>query len=274
MEIIPLWGDDKSVGKCSEENNYPPSLVRFPLKNCVEPKGAVLVFPGGSYRHLAKGTSEPIAEKFQKLGFQAFLVRYRCAPNRFPTPQLDAFRAIRMVRAHAPEWKVNPMQIASVGFSAGGHLAASTGTLYDQVNADIGDEYDGIRQRPDALVLGYSVINLTERIAHRLSGECLLGAKLDDPESERLDLEKRVDSNTPPAFVWHTADDAVVPAANSIRFAQAMWQAGNTCDLHIFPHGPHGVNLALHNPDIQVWPEMAAKFLTLHCGFDVQDQRS
>ena len=226
-----------------------------------------MVFPGGGYSCRAPHEGEPIALKFNELGFHAFVVQYRVAPYRFPAPQRDAFRAIRLIRSRAQEWGVNPNQIATLGFSAGGHLCASTGTLYREIDADAGDEVDNFPCRPDAIIPCYPVINLTDGIAHRGSGENLLGDKINTPEAAKLDLDKRVSPDDPPAFLWHTADDGAVNVENSIRFAQAMWKAGVTCALHVFPHAPHGVGLGLDYPDIAVWPELAAKFLTVNCKF-------
>ncbi len=268
MEVIPLWKEHESAGTGNAEHDFEPYIQTYLLdRKGKENRGAVIVLPGGGYSHRADHEGEPIALKFNELGFHAFVVQYRVAPYRYPAPQRDAFRAIRMVRCRASVWGVNPNQIAILGFSAGGHLAASTATLYRDINADAKDDIDNFPQRPDAAILCYPVINLTDNFAHRGSGKNLLGEEIDLAEAAKLDLEKRVDRGTPPAFLWHSADDQAVNVENSVKFAQAMWKASNTCALHVFPHARHGAGLALKFPDILIWPELAAKFLTVQCGF-------
>lgn len=267
MDVFPLWSKIESAGTGNPKDDFDPCIQTYLLEKSDKPRGAVVVFPGGGYSCRAPHEGEPIALKFNELGFHAFVVQYRVAPYRFPAPQRDAFRAIRLIRSRAQEWGVNPNQIATLGFSAGGHLCASTGTLYREIDADAGDEVDNFPCRPDAIIPCYPVINLTDGIAHRGSGENLLGDKINTPEAAKLDLDKRVSPDDPPAFLWHTADDGAVNVENSIRFAQAMWKAGVTCALHVFPHAPHGVGLGLDYPDIAVWPELAVKFLTVNCKF-------
>ena len=134
-------------------------------------------------------------------------------------------------------------------------------------NASAGDAADREPSRPDALILCYPVINVTEEFGHRGSGKNLLGEKFGTPEALRFNLETRVTAETPPAFLWHTADDNGVNVANSLLFAEALWKNGVTAELHVFPHGRHGLGLAPEAPDIAVWPELAGRFLRVSCGF-------
>ena len=249
-------------------------LLTVYLRDCVETmpqameRPLVLVVPGGGYSHVSAREGDPVALQFAAAGYHTAVLRYAVgddAAHGLPLRQLAA--AIGLVRQHAAAWHVQPDKIAVCGFSAGGHLCASTGTLYREIDADAGDEVDNFPCRPDAIIPCYPVINLTDGIAHRGSGENLLGDKINTPEAAKLDLDKRVSPDDPPAFLWHTADDGAVNVENSIRFAQAMWKAGVTCALHVFPHAPHGVGLGLDYPDIAVWPELAAKFLTVNCKF-------
>ena len=232
------------------------------------PCGAVIVCPGGGYSHLAEHEGRPIAEVFNSLGFHAFVLRYRICPTHFPEPQQDVLRGIKIVRMHANEWKINSDQIAVCGFSSGGHAAASSGVFFNKVDANIGDAADSFSARPDAMVLGYPVINVQPEFGHVGSGKQLAGENISPEMQKELSLETQVSADTPPAFLWHTATDAVVPMKNSLVFAQALWDSGVKAELHVFPEGRHGLGLALNNPDIQSWPKLVAAFLKTTCGFD------
>ena len=176
-----------------------------------------------------------------------------------------------VIRQHAEEWKVIPDQIAIGGFSAGGHLAASTGVFFDEVDASFGDGADAFPQRPDALFPCYPVIDVDpKRFGHEGSGHYLAGTKT--PSQEQLDLlslQFHVKENTPPAVMWHTADDGV-KVQNSLAFADAIWKKGGTAELHIFAHGPHGLGLAEAYENIKVWPELVAQFLKTVCKFTAE----
>ena len=258
---ILLWKDPA-------KNQAPaPELCCYLLPGKMK-RPAVLVIPGGGYGGVCEATEgEPIARKFNELGFHAFVLHYRVAPHRFPEPQEDVFRAIRLIRANAGKWCVIPDQLAVCGFSAGGHLAASAGTLFDEIHADAGDEADSQEMRPNALILCYPVISFTD-FPHLGSGKNLLGERFEECR-ERYSLEKRVSEKTPPAFLWHTAEDQTVPWQNSVLMAEALYEKKIPCSLHIFPHGPHGMLLGTGTPDIVMWPEMAKRFLIRTCGFDI-----
>ncbi len=260
MEIIKLWADDGS--------DFQPYLETYLLKGAKKPLGAVIVCPGGGYAVRAPHEAAPIAQKFNDLGYHAFVLHYRVAPYHFPDETRDVLRAVRIVRANADQWGIVKDNIAVSGFSAGGHLCLSSGTLFEDVDSTAGDQYDAASPRPDALIGCYPVVNITEPFGHGGSGKNLLGDRYEDKKFAGLfDLEKRVTKATPPAFLWSSADDQAVNVENSIRFAQAMWKLGNTAALHVFPHAHHGVGLAPDFPDILVWPELAAKFLEVSCKF-------
>ena len=254
-EKIMLW--PKPVA-----GDFQPFLETYLLDDAAnKPSGLVLVCPGGAYRDRSPRESGIIAERFNRLGWHAAVLQYRTAPNAFPAPQQDALRGIRLVRANAEKWGVD--KIAILGFSAGGHLAASCGTIWKEIDASAGDAADAGDPRPDALVLCYPVINLTR--GHAGSGQNLLGkAEPSFAELEKFDLEKRVTSETPPAFLWHTVADQMVPFESSTLFAEAMWRQGNIAELHMFPRGRHGLAVGQDDediPEIRVWPELASNFL-------------
>ncbi|MBP5532003.1 MAG: alpha/beta hydrolase [Lentisphaeria bacterium] len=225
--------------------------------------GLVLVLPGGGYHNRAPYEGIPVAEKFNELGWHAATLEYRVSPSVFPAPQQDALRALKLIRSRAAEWGLNKNNIAILGFSAGGHLAACTGTIWKEIDAAAGDAADRESARPDAMILCYPVIYLTH--GHAGSGRRLLGT--DTPTQEELaplDLDRRVTAETPPAFLWHTATDQTVDVGNSLAFAESMWKAGNTAELHVYPSGKHGLGLGNRSdehPEVRSWPQLASEFL-------------
>lgn len=213
---------------------------------------AVLIFPGGGYSFTYPGEAEPIALKYVSAGICAFVLDYSCMPVRFPVPQLQAYTAIRYVREHAEEFGIRSDNIATSGFSAGGHLCASTGTLWNKPGMIRILEENGLTEglsdtriyRPDKLILCYPVIRAFPPFWHEGSFQCLLGDRFGDTELRTLlSADLQIDAETPPSFLWHTSEDDCVPVRNSLDFAAGL--AGNRIPvvLHIYPHGGHGLCL-------------------------------
>lgn len=235
---------------------------------------AVIIFPGGGYCITYHGEAEPIALKYVSEGICAFVLDYSTAPTHFPMQQLQAFSAIRYVREHAEEFGIAKDNIATSGFSAGGHLCACTGTLWNKFDTwfkEYGmDDVDRRVYRPDKLILCYPVIKSSTRFAHMGSIANLLGDKINDEALVRLvSLELQVDDDTPPAFLWHTAEDTTVPSRNSLDFAAALTDHGIPYELHVFPHAPHGTclgtcvtnDLPFDRPlDLHEWIDKAVRF--------------
>lgn len=224
---------------------------------------AAMVFPGGGYEHLAtdkEGTQ--IAHWLNALGIAAFVVRYRLGPRyHAPIMQEDALRAVRMVRARASLWKLDPNRIGVVGFSAGGHMAATAGTHFDAGNPTSADPVERVSSRPSFMVLAYPVITMERPYAHRGSRTELLG---DAPTPAMMDStsnELHVTQDTPPTFLVATTDDASVPVENSLLFYRALHAAGVPAELHLFQHGRHGFGLAASDPALAQWPALAAGWL-------------
>ena len=193
-----------------------------------------------------------MANYFNALGLTAFVLRYRVAPRyRDPAPMLDAQRAIRFVRAHATEFGVRPDQIGVLGFSAGGHLAATVATRFDDGNATASDSVDRAGSRPDFLVLGYPVVSLVEPFAHRGSGDNLLGRDAITAQLAEHSPERHVTARTPPAFLVHTDADNGVPPDNSVAFYLALRRAHVPAELHIFARGAHGLGLGGGEPGFE-----------------------
>lgn len=260
MKTINLWPENFSEGK-SKDGEFVPVLDIYTL-NSSEAKGAVVICPGGGYAHRAPHEGKDIALRFNELGFHAFVVQYRVSPNRFPAPQQDVFRAIKIVRSRADEWKVKADKIAVCGFSAGGHLTASTGTLFNEVEFTVGDKADAVSQKPDALILCYPVISSGEH-GHVGSFNNLLGENADSGLREKYSLEKRITAETPPTFLWHTGKDPVVPVENSLLWCLALQKYKTPFELHVFPEGRHGLGLGVDPAvsEIQVWPDLCATWL-------------
>ena len=214
------------------------------------PRRAVIVCPGGGYGGVVDREKEPIAAAFLARGFATFMVHYttkkdgeRGAADYKPLKQVAL--AIRYVRENAARYNVDPNYIFTCGFSAGGHLAASAGVLWDHPELDelMSDAPKGIN-RPTGMILSYPVITAGE-FAHRGSILNLCGSKeATQTEMDRFSLEKHVNSTTPPAFLWHTFTDTCVPVQNSLLMADAMTRAKVPFEMHIFPEGVHGLALA------------------------------
>lgn len=248
-----------------------PRLEYYPPANPEQCKHAVIVCPGGGYCRRADHEGAPVAERFAKNGLHAFVLHYRVAPDRHPLPLKDAATAIALVRKNAERFGIDPSKIAILGFSAGGHLAASASTLYKEAEPLLEPSLQGTSARPDAQVLCYAVIN-----GHTGSFTNLYGEGAGDAEFAHFSLERHVTPQTPPAFFWHTLADPVVDVDNAYDFARALRKNGVSYELHVFPRGPHGVGLADEQanekrelpadslPEVRVWPELAATWLLSH----------
>ena len=252
MEKIYLWQDTAIKTKVDR-----PSIVPMLLDTPAAP--AILIIPGGGYGTVCGSTEgAPIGKKFNELGYHAFVLDYRTAPARFPEPQLDAMRAMKIIRANAQKWNIIPDQIYSCGFSAGAHLAGSLGVLCDDLDASDNDFCDAFSHRPDGMLLCYGVLAF-EEWSHLGTQQNLLG---DDFRSIRkqYSLPEFVNQNTPPAFLMHTIRDQWVSFRNSIVFAEAMAEAERPCELVLNYWGDHGMLLGKDTLDVITWPEQADAF--------------
>lgn len=222
---------------------------------------AVIVCPDGGYRKRADHEGDPVALRLAKNGIKAFVLDYSVAPARFPQAVEELALAVASVRDHADEWGVDPHNVATLGFSAGGHLVGSLGALWHEQWLAEAVGHDSENIRPDAQCLCYPVIT-SGKFAHRDSFAALTD---NDPAlTERLSLEKLVDERTPRTFLWHTAEDGLVPVQNSLLMASALASADVEFSLHVFPYGLHGIGLANEGhvvPQAQCWPELFAAWL-------------
>ncbi len=220
---------------------------------------ALIVCAGGGYNHVSKRESDPAALRFLALGYQTFLLEYSVEEKAGALRPLKELAAtVRILRERAEEWRIEPEHIAVMGFSAGGHLAASLGILWDHPALGLGAE-----SRPDALILGYPVIT-TGPFGHAESARNVSGGDAD--LMALLSLEKQVTKSMPPTFLWHCLGDETVPAENALMLAAAMRQAGVPFELHLFEEGAHGISVGTQEtetlwPDLQIWVHLSQTWL-------------
>lgn len=268
-EPVVLWPEGAPGALGKEPADVPTLTPYLPPKE--RATGAVVVVcPGGGYGRLAEHEGRPVAEWLNAVGVTAFVLKYRLGPRyKHPSMLQDAARAVRTVRARAAEWGLDPARVGILGFSAGGHLAATAGTHFDAGRPDAADPIEKVSSRPDLLILIYPVITMREK-SHAGSRRNLLG---ENPTPELVALlsnEERVTKETPPAFVVHTVNDAGVPVENSLMFVSALRRAGVPFELHLYERGPHGFGLGTArgnqpaDPVLMTWPAHAADWLRLH----------
>jgi acetyl esterase/lipase len=266
QQELPLYGNQpipnlksgpnrESVDTSVNPVRYSYSLVSRPTLQVFLPRpeiatgAAVVVCPGGGYLHLAfthEGTD--VARMLNDWGIAAFVLKYRL-PNdetmidKTIGPLQDAQRAIQLVRQRAGDWGVDPAKVGIMGFSAGGHLASTAGTHFNQATID---NPGGVSLRPDFMILLYPVISFQDSIGHRGSRDNLIGLHPDATLIRKYSNELQVTAQTPPAFLVHAEDDKTVPVANSLHFYEALQANGVPAEMHIYPHGGHG--FGLNNP--------------------------
>jgi acetyl esterase/lipase len=232
------------------------------------PTPCLVVFRGGGYV-TNQGSGGGSAEWAAAHGMVGVEVAYRtqATGDAFPKPYADAARAVRLVRARANEWNVDPTRVAVLGYSAGGHLASLLSTQ-PRLHVEPGDDLATVDARPNLVLLGYPVISFIEQYvpgAFARSAGSFFGRpehELDEPTRRAFSNELHVTPDHPPVFVWTTADDELVPAAHSACFAAACERAGVPVRLRVYPHGPHGLGLAVgRGDDVAGWPEEALGWL-------------
>jgi acetyl esterase/lipase len=261
-QTLLLWPGG-APGALGQEDADKPALTIYMPPNTTGPMTAVIIAPGGSYARLSMNNEgrEP-ANYLNALGIAAFVLRYRLGPRyHHPIELGDAQRAIRMVRARAAEWHIAPDRIGIMGFSAGGHLASSASTHVEAGHADAADPIDRVSSRPDFAVLAYPVISFVEPWTHQGSKTNLLGDHPDPALARRLSSETQVTATTPPAFIYHTNADTVVPVENAIAYFLALRRAGVPAEMHVFKDGAHGSGLGMQNAALAEWPRLLANWL-------------
>jgi acetyl esterase/lipase len=243
---FPLWPEGAPGALGQDPKDIPPLTPFFP--DPAKATGAAFVIcPGGAYQHLADHEGKGYAQWLNDHGIAAFVLKYRLGSGGYHHPAMlqDGARAIRLVRAKAAEWKLDPKRIGIMGSSAGGHLASTVLTHFDAGNAQSADLIERQSSRPDLGVLCYPVITMGE-FAHPGSKNNLLGTNAPVELARELSSELHVTKDTPPCFIWHTDEDKTVPVENALLFAAALRKAGVPFDLHIYQKGAHGLGLGFH----------------------------
>lgn len=276
--IMPLWpksipnqinSEEKEKVSRSDDgiiwitNVQKPTLeVYLPSKRNMTGQ-AVIIFPGGGYAGLAydwEGTD--IAKVLTTKGMAGIVVKYRLpgsksiSEGKNVVPLQDAQRAIRLVRSKSDEWNIDSKKIGIMGFSAGGHLASTLGTHYNERVYKRQDEADDLSARPDFMALIYPVITLGQPSTHTGSRVSLLGEDAADESVNYLSNEKHVQANTPPTFLLHAMDDGAVPVENSIMFFDALREHNVPTTMHVYPTGGHGFSLALKDKKLKGWIDL------------------
>lgn len=259
---IPLWNGSAPGAQGTADIDIPKLLI-FAQKKQVTTGTAVVICPGGGYAHLSmekEGTD--IAKWLNARGVAGFVLQYRLGPKyHHPVELQDAQRALRYVRSHAADYDIATDRIGIWGFSAGGHLASTTGTHFDSGDPNAADPINRVGSRPDFMILSYPVITLVGPKTHLGSKKNLLGDNPDPELARSLSSELQVTAQTPPTFLFTTNGDTTVPAENSIEFFLAMRKAGVQGELHVYQNGPHGVGLALNDPILSSWPQRLEAWL-------------
>jgi acetyl esterase/lipase len=256
-ERLKLWNGNAPVG----DGKFEKAEAWITVHRAEKPNGAAaIICPGGGYGGLVTGAEgHGIAAWLNKHGVTGVVLEYRLPKGRSFVPLLDAQRAIRTVRAHAKDWHIDPAKVGIIGFSAGGHLASTAGTHFDDGDAKAKDPVDRLTCRPDFMILVYPVVSMGEK-GHGGSRNNLLGAK---PDAKLVDLfsnEKQVTAKTPPAFLAHPKDDRVVSPDNSQMFFDALQKNKVEAKYLELPSGGHGLN-GYKGPMWDAWQEQSLAWL-------------
>lgn len=273
-EVLPLWPE--GVPNAKPELG-PERVIDGRIFNVTQPTltvvapapgkangAAAIICPGGGYVRLsAEREGLRYAEWLASLGVTGYVLKYRNAEFGHPAPLQDVLRAVRMLRARAGELGLDPHRIGVVGSSAGGHVAASAGTLFDHADGRTGAALDAVSGRPDFMILLYPVIAMEGPSVHAGSRQALLGDHPSPELARRMSLEQQVTPATPPALLIHTQGDPTVPIDNSIAFYQALTRAKVPAELHIFEQGGHGIGMNEGLGTTSAWPKRAEEWLRM-----------
>ncbi len=258
-----LWEKGSAPLFNREYGQDEPYIETWLLKDG-ETHPCVVVIPGGGYAGVAyEHEGRAICDFLNKYGYSAVMLMYRVYPYSYPVPQIDAKRAVRLVRQNAQKWNIDPQKIGVIGFSAGAHLAMCTALDFDN-GIDSGDNVDAVSSRPDYAALCYGVLSLDPAITHMGTRINFLGNG-DPILAEVYSGENMMRKDAPPFFLWHTATDNAVPVACSLRFANRLIESGSSCTLHVYPEGVHGLGLAEKTPLANRWGEAYIDWLNYIC---------
>lgn len=261
-ETIPLWSDG-APGALGKEAKDIPTLTVSTIES-ETPTGVLIICPGGGYGGLAiDHEGHQIVAWAKSMGLAAALCEYRHRGRGYghPAPLQDAQRAVRLVRANAGKWNIDPKRVGIIGFSAGGHLVSTVITQFDNGDPNAADTVARFSSRPDFAILCYPVISMGSSFTHRGSEVNLLGKDATPNQLREFASERNVREDTPPTFVFHTLEDKAVPPENGLVFYQAMVAKKVPGELHIYQKGVHGVGLARNIPGTSDWPATCQRWL-------------
>jgi acetyl esterase/lipase len=268
---IPLWPEGvpgaRVIGPELRKDGYisnvsEPSMTMVPAAVDRANGTAVIIAPGGGYVRMANTREgEQYASWLSTLGVTSFILHYRAQEFGHPAPLQDMLRAVRLVRSRAAEFGIDPARIGVMGSSAGGHLAASAGTLFNNAAGRTGATLDNISARRDFMMLMYPVIALDGPAAHMGSRKSLLGAAPAPELVQLMSVEKQVTPQTPPTLLIHTQADASVPVENSILFYQALTRNHVPAEMYLFEQGSHGMGMRDNLGNASAWPKRAEEWL-------------
>lgn len=267
---VKLWENGIPGSDLRDDGDVPELIIHRVASD--QPTAGVVILPGGGYAHHAiNHEGHAFAEWFDSIGISSAICTYRMRGKgnqgkgyAHPAPMIDAQRAIQTLRSQAEELNLDPNRIGVIGFSAGGHLASTVSTQFVSADPTSPDPVLRVSSRPDFSILCYPVIALGKPFTHRGSQNNLLGADADAEQVQSLSNETRVSEQTPPTFLFHTAEDKVVPVQNSLVYYEACVDHGVDVEMHLFNNGRHGLGLAQSTPGASQWPDLCHQWLIRH----------
>ncbi len=268
QEKIFLYSPTEKVTRDGFElDKEPPYFSYYKASPDSANGSSILICPGGGYGHLAdKHEGSDIAKYFNDRGFDAFVLHYRLnnfaqQGHRYPAQYNDVTTAMRIIKSRSKEWKLDPEKVGVIGFSAGGHLASTLGTMIKPANRKSGVALERFSTRPAFMLLIYPVISMSTKYAHRGSVENLVGKNPELSLLDSLSTDTRVTPQTPPTFIVFSTDDNVVPVENGIMFYEALRKNGVPGSIHVYDHGGHGYGMAPNDAVLNSWPGLSVEWL-------------
>lgn len=268
QEKIYLYPSTQKVTNAGfESDKEPPFFHYFKASPDSANGSAVLICPGGGYAHLAdQHEGADVAKFFNDHGLDAFVLHYRLnngsqQGHRYPDQYNDVTTAMLTIKSRAKEWKIDPDKIGVLGFSAGGHLASTLGTMIKPGDKKSSNALEKLSTRPAFMVLIYPVISMSTKYAHRGSVEMLTGKNPEAGLLDSLSTNTRVTAQTPPTFLVYSNDDNVVPPENGIMFYEALRKEGVPASIHVYDHGGHGYGMAPKDRVLNTWPGLCLEWL-------------
>ena len=265
LQPVFLWPNGAPGALGTSDADKPRMYVFLPPKRSTS--AAILVIPGGGYQHVALGHEGfQIAAWLNAQGMAAFVLDYRVKPYHYPVEIDDGRRAMRLIRAHAADYGIDPSRLGVWGSSAGGHLASSLGTHCETATSEVTntDPVDNLSCKPAFMVLAYPVIGMEKPVTHSGSRKNLFGPDPDPVLTHEYSNEFAVNADTPPTFIFATTNDPIVPIENSLDFYRALELAHVPVELHIFDYSNHGCGLCGSILPLRVWPSLLRTWLIDH----------